>query len=233
MKLLLFDIDGTLLRSHGAGRRLFESILAELCDRPISTTDVSFSGRTDPLIIQETLEKAGFAPESIARLLPIALEQYANLASYTPDDIQILPGVRTLLKQLEVRRDVQLGLLTGNLERTAYLKVGCVDLSHFFPFGAFGSDHAVRSRLPAIAAARAKRFNGHTYSGRDVVIIGDSVRDVQCGKDNDAFTVAVATGLTSRATLAAEDPDVLLDDLADSQQFCQCVLSPNQASANT
>ena len=225
MKLLLFDIDGTLLRSHGAGRRLFESVLTKLCERPVSTAEVSFSGRTDPLIVQETLEKAGLAPEAISRLTPIALEHYAAQACYAPNDIQILPGVGALLRALSARADVQLALLTGNLQHTAYLKLNCVNLTRYFLFGAFGSDHADRSQLPAIAAERAWHFSGRTFAGRDIVVIGDSVLDVKCGQDNGAFTVAVATGLTSRAELAAHKPDVLLDDLTDSSLFCRLVLT--------
>lgn len=228
MKLLLFDIDGTLLVSHGAGRRLFETVLTELCGRPISTANVSFSGRTDPLIVQETLEKAGLPEKAVTGLIPIALKMYAERARYIPSDVQILPGVRSLLDCLEAREDVQLGLLTGNLEHTAFLKLGCANLARYFPFGAFGSDHAIRSRLPDFAAARARRFTGYAYTGTDIVIIGDSIYDVRCGQDNGAFTVAVATGLTPYNTLAAENPDVLLDDLSDSERFCRTVLNADR-----
>jgi len=224
VKLLLFDIDGTLLHSHGAGRRLFESVLTKLCGWPVSTAEVSFSGRTDPLIVQETLEKAGLGPKAISHLTPIALEHYAAQACYTPSDIRILPGVEALLHRLSMRADVQLALLTGNLQHTAHLKLNCVDLTRYFPFGAFGSDHADRSELPAIAVERARHFSGHTFSGKDVVVIGDSVLDVKCGRDNGAFTVAVATGLTSRVELAAHQPDVLLDDLTDRDLFYRLVL---------
>ena len=224
MKLLLFDIDGTLLLSHGAGRRLFEDVLSGLCGRPISTAEVSFSGRTDPLIVQETLEKADLPAAQIARILPSALEQYASRARYTPDDLQLLPGVRELLESLNALPNVQLGLLTGNLEHTAYLKLKGINLAHFFPFGAFGSDHANRSRLPDYAIGRARQWCGHTFSGSDVVIIGDSVHDVRCGKDNSLFTVAVASGFTPAEDLAAEQPDVLLSSLEDCREFIRRVL---------
>ena len=224
MKLLLFDIDGTLLRTNGTGRRLFEEVLTELCQRTISTAQVSFSGRTDPFILQETLEKAGLPPDEIQQLIPLALNLYIDRASYTPDDVQVLPGVRPLLDRLSHDPGVQLALLTGNLQHTAYLKLRSVALANYFPFGAFGSDHADRSQLPPIAVDRARQYNGHEVKGHDIIVIGDSIHDIHCGRGVGAFSVGVASGLTSFETLAAQNPDMLLHDLVDHELFFRRVL---------
>ncbi len=224
MKLLLFDIDGTILLTNGCGRRLIEAVLSDLCQRPITTEGVSFSGRTDPLIVQEILTVAGVSANEIEDLLPRALKAYAERAAYHPSDLAVLPGVRVLLTRLAQNPDVQLGLLTGNLQHTAYLKLEGAGLAEFFPFGAFGSDHADRTRLPAIATARAEKYCGRLFAGHEIIIVGDSIHDVQCGHSVGALSVAVATGFTPIDTLADQNPDVLLKDLTDSDLFFRSVL---------
>ena len=224
MKLILFDIDGTILLGNGSGRRLIEAVLSELCQHPISTDGVSFSGRTDPLIMRDALKLADLPADQIDRLLPRALEIYAQRAMYRRSDLTVLPGVRTLLARLEQDSGVQLGLLTGNLKRTAYLKLQSAGLLELFPFGAFGSDHANRSRLPAIAAERARKYCGNAFTGHDIVIVGDSINDVHCGRSIGAFSVAVATGFTPIEDLAAQEPNVLLRDLTDSDLFIRRVV---------
>ena len=227
MKLLLFDIDGTILKTNGLGRRLLENVLAGLCGRAISAEHVSFSGKTDPQIVREILLRNGFSAPEAAALTPDALAAYVETAHRTiaPKHIEVLPGVRALIGHLATRDDVQLALLTGNHEITAYLKVEAAGLRGFFPFGAFGSDHADRAELPPIAVRRARFFTGRTFAGKDVVIIGDSENDVWCGRGIGAFSVAVCTGFTDRATLAAQSPDLLLDDLCNPDYFLNRVMN--------
>ena len=226
MHLLLFDIDGTLLMPGNNGRRLMEETLGELCGQAICSDGVSFSGRTDPAILHDILlhNRIG-APEP---LIPIALERYVQRARQEtdPPEVTVLPGVHTLLRRLSAKPTVLLALLTGNHEVTAYLKLAAGGLSEYFAFGAFGSDHTDRTRLPAVAARRAQLKTGLTFEDRDIVVIGDSTLDISCAQSAGARSIAVCTGMTDRATLAQQRPDVLLDDLTDSDAFCRWVLGP-------
>jgi len=226
MKLLLFDIDGTILTTH-IGRQSIDQTLTRLCGRPISSEHVSFSGKTDPQIVQEILLDNGLSAPKAAALIPEVLEAYVETARQTivPHRIEVLPGVRDLIDHLAAQDTVQLALLTGNLDVTAYLKLEAVGLAGYFPFGAFGSDHADRAELPSIAVRRAYAHTGRSYTGKDIVIIGDSENDVRCGRGVGAFAVAVATGRVSRAALAAQSPDVLLDDLCDRAFFMRNVVN--------
>ncbi len=220
-KLLLFDIDGTLLTANRLGSRLFQEVLTRICGREISTRGVCFSGKTDPQIMREILSGAGYDPAETERIGARALRIYAarTRKAIRPELITVLPGVRKLLSTLSRSFNVRLALLTGNLEETAYLKVRAAGLAAYFPFGAFGSDHDERNELPAVAARRAFGHEGRRYRGRNMVVVGDSPRDVRCGRAAGARTVAVATGVTSFETLAREKPDVLLRDLTDVRAF--------------
>lgn len=226
MKLLLFDIDGTMLHANGAGRAAIERALSRLCDCPITTDGVRFSGKTDPQIIREILRTNGLNPDTTSTLVDEALAVYEETAHdvFDPETVIRLPGVRALLTRLEAHRSVQLGLLTGNIESMAYRKLSAVDLDHHFAFGAFGSDHADRHQLPPVAAARARVHTGHPFEGRDIVIIGDTEHDILCGRAIGAFSVGVCTGRYGRHELAAHDPDLLLDDLSDTAAFVDAVL---------
>jgi phosphoglycolate phosphatase len=116
-------------------------------------------------------------------------------------------------------------LLTGNLERCARAKLEPLGLNPLFGFGAFGSDHEDRNRLLAIAVARASQGRGDVFDVAQIVIVGDSVQDVRCGRGFGARTIAVASGKTTRATLAAEEPDILLDDLLDAPRAHRAIMN--------
>ena len=134
------------------------------------------------------------------------------------------PGSPELLQRLAREPRVTLALLTGNLERGARLKLEPPGFNGFFPFGAFGSDSADRYELPAIAVARARERIGHEFSGKSVVVVGDSVHDVGCGRALGVRAVAVATGPTPAEQLAAEKPDVLLESFADVDRAAEAIL---------
>jgi phosphoglycolate phosphatase-like HAD superfamily hydrolase len=226
MKLLLFDIDGTLLRTQGVGRQSVTSALSEVCERPISTESVSFSGRTDPQIFREALTRNGCSEVDAEALLPDAFAVYVETMRrlLEPETVDVMPGVHNLLAHLAMQPDVQLALLTGNLEATAYLKLEAVGLASYFPFGAFGSDHADRPALPAVAVQRALAHTGHPYAGKNVVIIGDTEHDIRCGQGIGAFSVGVCTGHFARIDLESHFPDLLLDDLSDAEHFVRHVV---------
>lgn len=228
MKLLLFDIDGTILHTHGVGRQAVEQALADVLGRPVHTEGVTFSGKTDPQILDEVMARHGLdASERAARMGEVteayatAMQQHLN-----PEHVTLLPGILKLVTHLHEEPDVQLALLTGNLEPMAHLKLGAVGLGGYFPFGAFGSDSPHRPDLPAIAVERARAFGGRRFTGKDVVIIGDTEHDITCGHGVGAFSVAVCTGRYARGELERHGPDLLLDDLTDRAHFVRHVLRP-------
>jgi phosphoglycolate phosphatase-like HAD superfamily hydrolase len=217
VKLFLFDIDGTLLHTNGLGRRSVEATLLAHHGRPISTAPVSFSGKTDPQIFREILrevvEEAALDGAVAAALATYQAEMHRRMGEA---ELVLLPGVRPLLERL-ADADAPLGLLTGNVEPMAYLKLARLGLDGFFAFGAFGSDHEDRNCLAGVAVARAEARTGRRFAGRDVVVIGDTPRDVACGRAVGAFVVAVASGHFDRAALAAHAPDLLLDSLEEAE----------------
>ncbi|RMF58669.1 MAG: HAD family hydrolase [Bacteroidetes bacterium] len=217
MKLLLFDIDGTLLTIQGAGREALEAALHDLLGRPVSTEAITFSGKTDPQILREILEHHGLYDATRNGMFERMLEAYRSQleARLHPERFILYPGVRSLLEQLARRHDVCLGLVTGNLEPLAYAKLRVVGLDRFFPFGAFGSDHPDRRRLPPIAIDRAHRLVGHPFAPDDVIVIGDTDRDIDCARASGVRVVSVCTGRFGREHLAPLQPDLLLDDLSD------------------
>lgn len=212
VKLLLFDIDGTLVRVNDAGRTALVRAVSALTDRPISTENVSFSGRTDPDIFEAVLAENDLptSDEVIAEALEAYVETMQEILS--PGDVEVLPGVRPLLSRLDDRPDAHLGLVTGNVEPIAREKLSFHGLDEYFSFGAFGSDHADRTRLPALAAQRAARHTGHAFRPAEhATVIGDTVHDIHCARAVGARAVVVCTGRYERAELSRHSPDLLLD----------------------
>lgn len=220
-RLVLFDIDGTLL---SAGRVARESILVAL-ERAYGWTAqpahsdrrrYDFSGKTDPQIVRELLADS-IGPERTEEGLPVALALYLEELTrrLVPEAVLPKPGVPELVARLAAQPHVTLGLLTGNLERGARIKLTPPRLNEYFPFGAFGSDSADRYELPAIAVRRAKEATGRSFSGKSIVIVGDSIHDVACGRSLNVRAVAVATGPTASEALIAERPDAFLPDFSD------------------
>jgi phosphoglycolate phosphatase-like HAD superfamily hydrolase len=225
-RLVLFDIDGTLVSAGGISARVFAEALLEAFGTTGETHSFDYSGKTDPQIVRELMKAAGFADEEIERRRPQALADYRQrlAASIRPEHVTAKPGMGSLLEALERRPEVTLALLTGNLEPTARLKLDPVDANRFFPFGAFGSDDEDRYRLPRLAQERARAAVGVSFEGPDMVIVGDSVHDVLCGRDLGVRAVAVATGRTSAHRLAAESPDALLPDFSDTAGAMAAIL---------
>ncbi len=227
MKLLLFDIDGTLLTTNGAGRAAVEQALSGLTGHPISAEGLSFSGKTDPQILREVLaHNAAHASWTDGRFAE-AVEAFrrAMRRLFDPTGTEALDGARAVVERLHGDERAQLGLLTGNLRETAYLKVGAIGLGEtHFPFGAFGSDSEDRNALPAIAAERAAAHAGRSFEPTDVVVIGDTPRDIACARAHGARVVAVATGRYDRAALAEHAPDDLLDSLADTDAVAELLV---------
>ena len=228
MKLILFDIDGTLLLTDGAGRRAVHHALLEV----FGTTGPPghhFDGKTDPQIVRELMTIAGHSSDVVEeraeRCLALYVERLhielraADRRPYT------LPGVPELLDALEARDDVILGLLTGNLFEGARAKVDAVGLGFDrFVVGAYGSDHAVRSELPAIAQRRLEETRGVRVQGREIVVIGDTPADIECGRALDVHAVGVATGRYSVEELARHGAHAVLPDLSDTAAALAAIL---------
>ncbi|HKR62703.1 MAG TPA: HAD family hydrolase [Thermoanaerobaculia bacterium] len=226
MRLVLFDIDGTLITDNGASRGAFGDALRAVHGYDGDLSRYDFSGRTDPQIARMVLEDAGLSREAIDSELPRLWEHYlAGLArNATPGRVRVLPGMHALVRKLATRDDVALALLTGNIEPGARLKLGDTGLNDYFPFGAFGSDSADRTELPPIAMRRASELRGLRVEGSDVVIIGDSIYDVRCGVPYDATTIAVASGKTPAEKLRAENPTHFFESGEDVDALLDAIL---------
>jgi phosphoglycolate phosphatase len=219
-KLVLFDIDGTLLSAAGSGRRAIHTALREFFGG-VGPADYWFDGRTDPQIVRDLMRLDGHDDEVIESRLPAVLARYVDRLSVELADPAhppaVCPGVFALLERLEADPDVVIGLLTGNVQPGAVAKLQAVGLHPSrFVIGAFGSDHAVRGELPAIAVARAQAQLGVEVTGQAVVVIGDTPADVACGSGIGARAIAVATGRYSVEELAACGPAAVFADLTDT-----------------
>jgi len=224
-RLVLFDIDGTLLHG-GPAKEAFHLALLEVYGTAGPIEGWEFSGKTDPQIARELLREGGVPDARIEEGFPLLWDRYlGELAERLPAQPTVaLPGVGELLASLEGEVTVGLGLLTGNVARGAELKLGAAGLRRSFPVGAFGSDHEHRNVLPAIALERAARVWGVDFRGQEVVVVGDTPRDVECGRVHGLRTVAVATGRFSRETLAGTGADAVLDGFEDPGEALAAIL---------
>jgi phosphoglycolate phosphatase-like HAD superfamily hydrolase len=222
---LLFDIDGTLLRVSGGVEEAAAHAVSTVTGQGLSTEGVTFSGRTDPNIFRDVLRASGVAdPDAV---LEDVLAAYAEAARDTirPTDVEVLPGVRSLLAALSKRDDVVLGLLTGNVETVAYHKLRSGDLADPFSVGAFGSDHGDRAALPALALQRLAAESGASLSATRAVVIGDTQKDIACARAAGSRVAVVCTGRYGRGDLHPHGPDLLFDDLQDHRACIEQILA--------
>jgi phosphoglycolate phosphatase-like HAD superfamily hydrolase len=224
--LILFDIDGTLVRG-GPARGAFRKALLDIFGTAGEIDGHDFSGKTDPQIARELLIGAGVENGEIDGKFPALWAAYlAILEDVLPEEpMTVLPGVRSLLEDLRDREEVILGLLTGNILEGARLKLESAGLAHFFSdVGGYGSDSEVRKDLPGVARKRATEVLGVEFPPRSVVVVGDTPRDVACGRHGGTRTVAVATGWHTVETLAGEGPDRVLEDFTDLDASLEALL---------
>ncbi len=221
-RLLLFDIDGTLV-SGGPAKDAFEAALVEVFGTPgpIETTD--FSGKTDPQIARELMRGAGFDDARIDAGLPALYAAYLRglEAGLPVRPMAVLPGVPELIDALDDAGDVALGLLTGNIADGARLKLTGSGLYPRFATGSFGSDHEVRDELPGVAIKRAAETWGIHFAPVDVYVIGDTPRDVGCGQSHGTRTLAVATGRFAQQDLSAAGADHVVPDFRDTNRVLE------------
>lgn len=214
--LILFDIDGTLLTSGGAGETALKVGFKREFGLEEDLRDVPIAGRTDSGIARQVLRKHGLelSPENIERFFNGYLFELAAQLPNRPGSV--LPGIFDLLEVLRGRPDMHLGLLTGNLERGARIKLKHFGLEGIFPFGAFADDHHDRNALGPVALSRAAEFHGFQFSAERVWVIGDTEHDIACARAFGAKAMGVATGNFSVDFLSQHKPDALFPNLSDT-----------------
>lgn len=228
MKLILFDVDSTLLSSEGAGMRAMRAALTELFG---TTGDPAYryDGKTDRQIVRDLMRGHGhpddYIDEQMDALLGLYLEGLAREVESGERVPRPLPGVPELLDELESREQVTLGLLTGNIEPGAKVKLAAagIDISRF-RVNAFGSDHEHRPELPGVAQRRAADFLGRDLPGNAIYVIGDTPADIRCGEAIGARAIGVATGHYSVEELRAHDPFAVFANLAETDAVVRVIL---------
>ncbi len=226
-RLYLFDIDGTLITSGGAGVNSFTEAVRDFCGGTAPLEGINFAGNTDTGIARSVLQAAGMEPTeaNIMGLLDAYLAILPRRMSL--HDGRLLPGIIPLLDSLKEREDCVLALLTGNLATGAEVKLTHYGVWHYFGFGAYADDHHVRNELGPVAAARALEIHEEEFPPERIYVIGDTPRDIECGKAFGAKTVAVATGHYSREELASHKPDFLFDDLSEAEAVMAAIAPEN------
>jgi phosphoglycolate phosphatase-like HAD superfamily hydrolase len=214
-RLLLWDVDATLITTAGAGDKALKRAVARRFGVDDDLRDVEIAGRTDRAIARSVLARYDVATtdENVAAFLDEYLESLAELLPQLEG--RVLPGVAEILERMRAKPDRVLALLTGNLRRGAQLKLERYGLWRYFDFGAFADDHHDRNELGAFARRRAREKHGRDFDVASIDVIGDTGHDIACGKVFGARTIAVATGSWTRDQLAAHDPDFLFDDLSE------------------
>jgi phosphoglycolate phosphatase-like HAD superfamily hydrolase len=221
-KLVLFDIDGTLVLTGGAGLRAMNRALHEVFGQADGLRDIPLAGRTDWAILSDAVRRVGRSLDGTL-LADLERRYVTNLAEEIEHRgegrKEVLPGIRELLDELAHRDDVFVGLVTGNFEAGARLKLGYFDLWKYFKCGAFGGDAADRNALVPFALERARACGLPDIADEDILVVGDTPHDVTCAQAAGATAVAVATGSSSVEELRAAGAQHVFEDLSDAGTF--------------
>ena len=233
IRLLLFDIDGTLLLSGGAGTRALNRTFEEIYGVPAAFAGIPVAGRTDILILNDALDRAGIEADDTARAT--FLERYCE--RFEREILQpgprkgLMPGVRQLLEHLAPRSDVTCALVTGNVARAARIKLEHFGIWRYFACGAYGDDAPRRDDLVPIAVNRARNTGVDVATPAQAVVVGDTPLDVQCAAAAGARSVCVTTGSFDAETLWRAGADAVLPDLTDLQRFLLAVCMESVAAS--
>lgn len=217
-KLILFDIDGTLITSGGAGERSLRMAVKDRFGKDDDLKGIEIAGRTDTGIAQRVFDRYATeaTPENISAFFDRYLHHLSTELSRSKGTL--LPGILDLLNALKERPALSIALLTGNLSRGAEIKLTHYGIWEFFEFGAYADDNADRNQLGKFARARALEKHGVEFSPGDIYVLGDTPHDIDCGRAFGAKTVAIATGNFTREQLAGHAPDYLFDDLSNVRE---------------
>jgi len=223
MKFILFDIDGTLIDSGGAGSKALNLAFEEIFSVKNAFRTVSMAGKTDVQILKEGLALYGIShtngetPEFFRAYIRHLAENVRNRKGH------VKPGIRAALDALASGRENILGLLTGNISEGARIKLEAYDLYSYFLLGAFGDDSEDRNKLLPVAVGKLEKTESLKMDFRDCVVIGDTPRDIDCAKPYGAKAVAVATGPYSSAALRNAGADLVFEDLSDTAAFIEAM----------
>lgn len=225
---LLFDVDGTLADTMGAGKAALTHALISVYGEAGPVDTFQFHGRTDPEIVRGLLTAAGRDDATIERgfreLWPLYLEQLDLELAELDGRATPLPGVSKLLARVASDDRFACGLVTGNLEIGARLKLVAVGIGDQFAFGGYGSDAEARDELPGVALGRAEAVYGRRFDPARAVVVGDTPADIRCARAGGARALAVATGRHSFSELASCEPDEVLADLTDTERALEFFL---------
>jgi phosphoglycolate phosphatase len=216
-RILLFDIDGTLLRTGGAGQEAMEEALSVEFQVPTPIQNIPTAGRTDRGIENDVFDRYGIEPTDENRRR--FMEGYLQRLPHSLQHLQggLLPGVVELLQALSERDDTHLTLLTGNYERGAWIKIRHFGLDRFFVDGTFGDFHANRDDLAVLARTKLAEQLQRELTGAELMVIGDTPADIRCARAVGASVAAVATGIYDAEQLRPHQPDLLFADLSQTQ----------------
>jgi len=232
--LVLFDIDGTLVDSGGAGRDAIEEALLDVYGTAGPIDEISFAGLTDPFIVRSLLTRAGLMPAEIDRGLETLWTRYVALLAVALEDrrsrIRVNAGVETFLDALETL-GAAVGLLTGNIARGAFEKLDACGLARRFGFGAYGSDAEDRDALPDVALSRAHEVTGRRPLRAETWIIGDTPRDIACARAGRLNVIAVATGSYSIEDLVSAGADLAVPTLEDTEHLVSVLLGESRSAS--
>lgn len=227
MRLVLFDIDGTLLKAGGIVREAMGDALAQVFGTRGGIKDASFIGATDLGVVHDLMEREGFSPDEINRRFPKLIENYGKALRKklsTWDKYEVLKGVPRILEKLK-EKDVILGLVTGNCRVGALIKLERGNLDSHFTLGAYGDETPDRTEIIASAHRRAQKQAGVEIPKENVILVGDSPNDVRAAREYGIRVLAVYSGWTPREELAKLEPTWLYPDLSDTEEILRLLLS--------
>lgn len=228
-RLVLFDIDGTLVDVDGAGRAAVGRALLEVYGETGPVNDFDFHGKTDPAIVRGLLRAGGrddaWIDERMDRLWSHYVEALEEELAARDGRVRPCPGVPELLERLAGDERFELALVTGNVREGAWRKLSAAGVDGPFRYGAFGSDAELRDELPPLALRRAESHTGHAFERGEVWVVGDTPADVRCARQSGLRVLAVATGRPGRGELARHDPDGLMSDLTAADRVVELLSS--------
>lgn len=225
-KLVLFDIDGTLILRESGHDELFDQAIEQVIGKTIDIHDFNLDGCTDFSISKIILRSLGFSEEKVSELAPKIIEGETELflKAVKNDPIKPALGAKELLQKL-TQKNCRLGLVTGNPKKVAFGKIESAGFGSFFSFGGFGGTVMERQGLVQAALDKVKEKFGEEYFGKDIVVFGDTAKDIESAKPYNAKVIAVLTGVFSRKDLEPSKPDYIFNNLTDTKKVLEAIFS--------
>ncbi len=215
MKLFLFDIDGTLINSGGSGKQSINIVFKKFFNIQNVADNIHIQGRSDKAIWEDVIKKFNIPWSDFLRIKPILLkEYYKTLNEIMKNNInkKIYSNVKEILNLLQ-QTGHKLGLVTGNLKKSAYIKISFFDIGQFFPIGGFGNDSEYRDIIVRKAVLRAKKFYSYKFSNEEIFVVGDTPADIESAAANNVISVAITTGYHTYTELVKYNPDYIFDNM--------------------